>query len=45
MDLSLEPCVVNPADEDWASMDDAEVWNAAQAGVSQAKAELKRRQG
>lgn len=34
---------VDPADEDWTEMDDAEVYHAAKAGVPQAMKELERR--
>lgn len=44
MELSLEPCVVDPATEDWRSMDEASVYNAAKAGVPQAVKELARRE-
>lgn len=43
MNLDLKPDVVDPADEDWHAMEDSAVWHAAQAGVPQAVAELKRR--
>ena len=45
MDLNMEPCVTDPASEDWRGMDDASVWNAANAGVPQAAEELARRKG
>lgn len=44
MDLSLAPCTIAPADEDWQGMDDAALWHAAKAGVPHAAAELNRRE-
>lgn len=43
MDLDLTPDFIDPADEDWQSMDEASVYWAAKAGVPQAVAQLKRR--
>lgn len=42
--LDMSSDFIDPADENWQEMDDAAVWHAAQAGISQAVAELARRE-
>jgi hypothetical protein len=36
--------LIDPATKDWTACDDSTVWHAAQDGVPQAKAELRKRE-
>lgn len=42
--LTLQTDFIDPATEDWSSMDAGEVWHAAKAGIPQAVAELAKRE-
>jgi hypothetical protein len=42
--VNFDGDLVDPAQENWAAMDDAALWHAAQAKIPQAVAELARRE-
>jgi hypothetical protein len=43
-EISLEPCFIDPTEEDWATVDDTALYYAAQDGIALAIAEVARRE-